>query len=254
MPQYEHQPCSVVLVRCKYPGNLGAVARVMANFGVKDLRLVSPQADPLSLEARALASHGEYLLETARHYDSLVDAVQEMVWVAGTSARIGGLFRKQNVLNVRDGMAMGSTASARGRIALVFGPEDHGLTNEEVSQCHYQLHIPAAPDYNVLNLAQAVGITLYEWYQVSQPTSREEPAALASAGDLAQMYGHLEASLRAIHFIWGEKGESVAHALRHLLYRAQPTESENKLLHGLARQLQWYVEHHPPAAKKEEAS
>ena len=261
----EHQACSVVLVRTKYPGNLGAVARAMANFGLRDLRLVAPEADPLSLEARALASHGEPLLEQATWFDTLADAIADTVWVAGTSARSGGLFRRQNVLAVREGMPLARKASKRGRVAIVFGPEDHGLTNDEVSQCHYQLRIPASPEYPVLNVAQAVVITLYEWLQTgrcdaeemeneegqSRNVARDEGCgqvspALATTGDLATMYTHLESALRAVHFIWGEKGDSVAHALRHLLYRAQPTELENKLLHGLARQLLWYVERHPP--------
>lgn len=245
MPTNDDHVCTVVLVRTKYPGNLGSVARAMANFGVRDLRLVTPEADPLSLEARALASHGESLLASAQCFPALAEAIADAIWVAGTSARTGGLYRRQNVLTVREGMVKAS--GQKGRVAIVFGPEDHGLTNEEVSQCHFQLQIPASPEYPVLNVAQAVAITLYEWLQ-STPIDAEEMSspALASAGDLATMYAHLEAALRAVHFIWGEKGDSVAHALRHLLYRAQPTELENKLLHGLARQLLWYVERHPP--------
>jgi tRNA/rRNA methyltransferase len=274
VPTTDGHACAVVLVRTKYPGNLGSVARAMANFGVRDLRLVTPEADPLSLEARALASHGESLLAQAQRYSTLAEAIADAVWVAGTSARTGGLYRRQNVLPAREGMAR--ARAQQGRVAIVFGPEDHGLTNEEVSQCHFQLQIPASPEYPVLNLAQAVVITLYEWFQWgmavaegreneagsrehapgrSGKVAREEggspESALATTGDLATMYDHLESALRAVHFIWGEKGDSVAHALRHLLYRAQPTELENKLLHGLARQLHWYVERHPPQKAKQ---
>ncbi|MFT3881526.1 MAG: hypothetical protein QM703_17900 [Gemmatales bacterium] len=120
------------------------------------------------------------------------------------------------------------------------------MTNDEVSLCHQLIHISAHPDYPVLNLAQAVAISLYEWYQVAgaiAPSGQASPPA--SAGELDRMFEHLEEALRAIHFVWGEKGPSVFHALRHLISRAQPTEVENKLLHGLARQMLWYVNKHP---------
>jgi tRNA/rRNA methyltransferase len=219
----------------------------MANFGVTDLRLVTPEADPQAQEARVMASHGEQVLEQTHEYPTLVDAVADCVWVACTSSRLGGLFRQQNVASVREGMDQGRSASRRGRVAVVFGPENDGLTNEEVSLCHQLIHISAHPDYYVLNLAQAVAICLYEWYHlVGGASSSEQHSPPASAGELDRMFVHLEEALRAIHFVWGEKGPSVFHALRHLISRAQPTEVENKLLHGLARQLLWYVEHHPP--------
>ncbi|HQR07481.1 MAG TPA: RNA methyltransferase [Gemmatales bacterium] len=242
----QESPCSIVLVRTKFAGNLGAVARAMANFGVTDLRLVTPEADPQALEARAMASHGEAVLERSRRFATLVDAVADCGWVACTSSRLGGLFRHQNVVSLREGVEQGRAASRRGRVALVFGPENDGLTNDEVSLCHQLIHISAHPDYYVLNLAQAVAISLYEWYQLAgAAASPEQAAAPASAGELDRMFEHLEDGLRAIHFVWGEKGPSVFHALRHLISRAQPTEVENKLLHGLARQMLWYAKRHP---------
>jgi tRNA/rRNA methyltransferase len=241
------QRCCIVLVRPRIAGNVGAVARAMANFGLNHLRLVAPLADPLTLDARALASHGERLLDTARHFPDLVSAVADCVWVAGTSARTGGLFRRQNVIPVREGMHLGKDRAAAGKVALVFGPEDHGLLTEEVSLCHHLITIPTHDDYNVLNLAQAVVICAYEWFLATQDAQPlNEPDTLAPAEELHRMFDHLEQSLRAVHYLWGEKGPSVMHALRHLLSRSQPTVVETKLLHGLARQLLWYVEHHEP--------
>jgi tRNA/rRNA methyltransferase len=160
-----HQSCSVVLVRTKFAGNLGSVARAMANFGVTDLRLVTPEASPAASEARALASHGEPLLDQARTYPSLREAVADCVWVCATSARQGGLYRKQNTLDLKEAVLLGKTQAVNGPIAFVFGPEDHGLTNDEISLCHHLLHINTCPEYGVLNLAQAAVICLYEWYQ-----------------------------------------------------------------------------------------
>lgn len=237
-----HQACCVILVRTKFDGNLGSVARAMLNFGISELRLVNPLANPCSHEARSMATHGAMLLEKSQTFQSLTDAITDCVWTGCTSARTGGLFRKQNVVELQHGIQKARETSDRGRIALVFGPEDHGLTNEEISICNYVLTIPANADYPVLNLAQAVVITLYEWYLSNglNPT-KHEAVQLASAYQTQCMFEHLEAALRAIHFVWGEKGPSVFHAIRHLLGRAQITETENKLLHGLARQISWYV-------------
>jgi TrmH family RNA methyltransferase len=242
-----------VLVRPKIAGNLGAVARAMTNFGLTDLRLVTPEADPLSLEARALATHGEPRLQTARCFPDLVTAVGDCVWVAATSARTGGLFRRQNVMPVRNGVQHAAQAARDGSVAFVFGPEDHGLTTEEVSRCHFLLTIPTHTEYGVLNLAQAVVVCCYEWFLACHDSLEvNEADPIAPADELHRAFVHLEEALRAVHYVWGEKGPSVMHALRHLFNRARPTVVETKLLHGLARQLLWHVAHHD--RKPEEAS
>src|SRR5205823_715640 len=89
--------CCIVLVRPKFAGNIGSVARAMRNFGVSDLRLVAPEANPLAQEARQFSTQGEAILEQAKQFPDLGSAVADCVWVAGTSARLGGLFRRQNV-------------------------------------------------------------------------------------------------------------------------------------------------------------
>jgi len=242
--------CCIVLVHPKIAGNIGAVARAMKNFGITDLRLVDPVADPLAQEARQLSTQGENILGQAKRFASLTEAVADCVWVAGTSARLGGLFRRQNVMTIQEGMQLGVQRAQAGTIALVFGPEDHGLTTEEVSLCHHLLTIPTAEEYGVLNLAQAVVVCLYEWHLATADRFlSEERDAVAAAAELQRMFEHLEEALRAVHYVWGEKGPSVMHAIRHLLSRAQPTDVEVKLLHGLARQLLWYVERHPMDAK-----
>jgi tRNA/rRNA methyltransferase len=243
------QQCCIVLVRPQFPGNIGSVARAMANFQAGELRLVAPHADAAAQEARQLATRGEPILQQARSFPDLRSAVEDCVWTAATSARLGGLFRRQNVVTARQAAGIGHANARAGRIALVFGPEDHGLTTEEVSRCHHLITIPAAPSYNVLNLAQSVVICLYELFiaglesQESLPTGRKSAAATAS--ELDRTFDHLEEGLRAVHYVWGEKGPSVMHALRHLLSRAQPSVDEARLLHGLARQLLWYAQHHP---------
>jgi tRNA/rRNA methyltransferase len=250
--------CRVVLVRPQIAANVGAVARAMRNFGLSDLVLVEPAADPADREARRLATHGEGILDRARRVTEFGEAVADCVLVAATSARTGGLFRAQTVGWPEQIMPAVIDAAGQGPAALVFGTESSGLTNEEVSRCHFLIHIPADADYPALNLAQSVVICLYElrlaWMRDVQPSrERERPEVEASQLPVAhaprspvadcatqeQMYAHLRDALEAIHFLYGEKSDALMHAVRHLIGRAKPTRMEVKLLHGLARQLLW---------------
>src|SRR5262249_13306432 len=165
--------CRIVLVRPQIAGNLGATARVMRNMGLSELVLVAPEADPADPQARQLSTHGEPILEEARVVPDFGAAVADCVLVAGTSARTGGLFRRQSVGTPDESMPRLVEGLPSGPVALVFGPEPTGLTNEEVTRCHHLIHIPADPTYPALNLAQAVAICLYElrhaWLRYHEP-------------------------------------------------------------------------------------
>src|SRR5690349_18512044 len=139
--------CRVVLVRPHYPGNLGATARVMRNMGLSRLVLVAPVADPADREARRLSAHGEEVLDRARVVADLGEAVADCVLVVGTSARVGGPFRRQSVGSPDEVLPHLVGAAADRPVALVFGPEPSGLANAEVTRCHYLITIPADPDY-----------------------------------------------------------------------------------------------------------
>ena len=237
----------IVLVRPSLAANIGSVARVMRNFGLTDLRLVAPHADPLCEEAKKLSTHGEAILHSARTARDFGEAVGDCVLIAGTSARLGGLFRQQNLQPIASAMPEIIAAMASGPIALVFGPEATGLSNEEVCRCHYLLTIPADVSYPVLNLAQAVAVCLYELYQARYEHAQSLPSAeIAPLADQERMFEQLEDALQAIHFLWDERAPAQMHAIRHLVGRAKPSPMEVKILQGLARQIRWYVEHHPP--------
>jgi tRNA/rRNA methyltransferase len=238
--------CRVVLVRPQIAANVGAVARAMRNFGLSHLALVDAIADPTDREARRLATHGEEILNNARRVTEFGEAVADCVLVAATSARTGGLFRAQTVGWPEQVMPTIIAAAGQGPVALVFGTESSGLTNEEVSRCHYLIHVPADTDYPALNLAQSVVICLYElrlaWLHGERRGVSPTWPDLSPPADFAtqeQMYAHLRDALEAIHFLYGEKADALMHAVRHLIGRAQPTEMEVKLLHGLARQMEW---------------
>src|SRR5262249_38842421 len=153
--------CQVVLVRPAIAANLGAAARVMRNMGLSELVLVAPAADPADRNARQLSTHGEAILEQARVVAELGEAVADCPFVVGTSARIGGPYRRQSVGPPEAIMPRVVEALRTGPAALVFGTESNGLSNAEVTRCHSLIHIPADPAYPALNLAQAVAICLY---------------------------------------------------------------------------------------------
>ncbi|MCI0641188.1 MAG: RNA methyltransferase [Gemmataceae bacterium] len=254
------QHCRVVLVETLYPGNLGATARVMRNLGFRDLVLVAPTADPLDERARKLSTHGEDILRRARITTDLGDAVGDCTIVVGTSARTGGPFRRQSVGTPQAILPrVVEILAADQPAALVFGSEPNGLANELVSRCHFLIEIPADPEYPAFNLAQAVAICLYElrqqWRSVGQAfqpadpprqtgtsAPQEEPASFATQ---EQMFGQLRVALEELHFLYGDKGPALMHALRHLLGKARPSVMEVQILQGLARQIRWYVQNHP---------
>ncbi len=235
--------CRVVLVRPQFAGNVGSVARVMRNMGLSDLVLVAPEADINDRQARQLSTHGEEILDRARIVSDFGDAIADCVFVAATSARKGGLFRRQSVGLPEEVAAILVEALPSGPAAVVFGPERTGLTDEEVTRCHHLLHIPAAEDYAALNLAQAAAITLYEvrraWLRRTSDiplSQQEQPAPFA---DQERAFEQLRLALEEIHFLYGEKGPVLMHGLRHLIGRARPSAMEVRLLLGVARQIQY---------------
>jgi tRNA/rRNA methyltransferase len=237
------EQCRVVLVRPHIAANLGATARVMRNLGFSDLALVQPQCEPLDPHARQLSAQGEGVLHQARAFTGFGEAVADCVFVAATSARTGGLFRRQSLGTPEEILPKLSDALARGPAALVFGPEPSGLTNDEITRCHFLIHIPNDPVYPALNLAQAVAICLYElrrcWLARTEPA--KVPEQLASFAEQEQMFERLRSALEEIHFLYGAKADSLMHALRHLLGRAMLTPMEVDVLNGLARQIRWFV-------------
>jgi len=235
--------CRVVLVRPKIAANLGATARAMRNLGLAELVLVAPEADPGDPQARRLSTHGEEILTRARRVAEFGEAVADCVFVAGTSARVGGPVRRQSVGTPEEVMPHLVAALSAGPAALVFGPEPSGLSNAEVARCHSLIHIPADPTYPALNLAQAVAICLYElrrtWLQSTPPAAPVPNIAPFAVQE--RMFHSLRTALEEIHFLYGPKADALMHALRHLIGRAGPTAMEVDVLFGLARQLRWFA-------------
>jgi tRNA/rRNA methyltransferase len=249
--------CRVVLVGTQIAANVGSVARVLRNFGCSDLVLVAPKCDPRDEYARTTATHhAEELLQTCRIVERLDDAIADCALVAGTSARTGGLFRRQTVGPPDEIASRLVEFMSAGPVALVFGPERTGLENDDVLRCHHLINVPADESYPALNLAQAVAICAYEvrraWLRRDETAVPREVAPWAMQ---AHGFGLLREALRQVRYLHeGERGEALMHALRHLIGRAGPSPMEVNLLIGLARQLIWVMryaelpqEHEPEA-------
>src|SRR5947209_418336 len=193
--------CRVVLVRTHYPGNLGAAARVMRNFGLTDLVLVDPVTSTNELEARRMATHGLAVLDAARVVPDLGDAVSDCVFTLATSGLANGVVRQTFVGTPDEKLPALLDALDRGPVALVFGPEPHGLSNAEITRCHGLVHIPVDPTAPALNLAQAVAVCCYELHRLAaarSPRSGALPPEAAPFADQERMFGHLREAREAV--------------------------------------------------------
>jgi len=149
----------IILINTTHPGNIGSVARAMKVMGLSRLHLVTPLKFPAA-EATALASGADDLLQNAEIHPNLDSALKGVSLVLGTSARLRTLSMPQ--LDVRAAAEKAVAEAGQHEVAILFGRERHGLTNEEMQRCHYLLNIPANPDYSSLNLSQAVQVLSYE--------------------------------------------------------------------------------------------
>jgi tRNA/rRNA methyltransferase len=226
----------VVLVRPKSSGNVGSVARAMKNFGVADLVLVAPRRFR-RFSAQAMAVHGRELLDSMRIVDSLVEAVADCGWVVGTTCR-PGLYRRRS-RTPRDVARDVRAVAARNRVALVFGPEDTGLENEDLKLVNELVTIPTSPDYPSLNVAQAALLCLYEIHLAGR-VRRAEPA-LAGSSRLEQMYARLREALLAVGFLPETNPEHILFALRGMFGRARLEERDVRIWLGIARQIEWFA-------------
>lgn len=233
----------IVLVRPHYAGNIGSVARLMANFGHRDLVLVDPIASVTDHDARRLATHGVTILDSARIVSGLPEALADCVATFATGGLADGVQRQSVVGTPREKLPFLRESVGSGPVALVFGPEPHGLTTAEVGICHGMIHIPTGYEFPSLNLSQAVAICLYEWHLLTSKIEKTPNSDLANHADLDRMFAHLKEAFEAIHYVYGTKGDPLMHAFRHVLSRAKPTNQEVRMLHGLARQMLYLAGH-----------
>lgn len=220
----------VVLVETTHPGNIGAAARAIKNMGFSRLYLVRPREFP-SAEATARASGADDLLGSATVCESLPEALSGCSLVFGASARLRTI-----PWPLVDARRCGELAVAHpGEVALVFGREHAGLTNEELEYCNYLVHIPTNPDFSSLNVAAAVQVVAYELAMAGGAGVEpgEEKDAPATADELEGLYSHLEETLVQLAFLDPGNPRQLMRRMRRLFNRAQLEMTEVNILRGV---------------------
>ena len=232
----------IVLVGTTHPGNIGASARAMKTMGLSQLVLVNPSHYP-SADATARASGADDVLFHAQVVPDLETALQGCRLVIGTSARSRGISCPE--ISPRECATELMTASAISDVALVFGREHSGLTNDELDRCQRTVCIPANPDYSSLNLAAAVQILGYELRlaagaatAVSSVAVTDTDALPATAEAMAGFYQHLETVLLQVGFLDPANPRHLMRRLRRLFNRIQPEQKEVHILRGILTSIQ----------------
>ena len=229
-----------VLAGTRSPGNIGAAARAIKNFGFERLDVAAPACDPLDDSARRMAVDARDVLEAMRAWPSLDAALTGARTVVGTSRRTGKHRRPHYRL---DEVASALVDLARaGDVACVFGPEDHGLRDDELDRCTHLVYVQTSAELPSLNVAQAVLLMAYELHRAEShgapaPDDPLEPPADHAAREA--MYLHLERALLAIGFLGRDSREVLMRRFRRALGRAALTAEEVRMLRGIARQTLW---------------
>jgi tRNA/rRNA methyltransferase len=237
---------AVVLVEPAGPLNVGSVARLCANFGLSQLRLVAPRCDHLGEEARRMAVHAEAVLEQAELFPDLRAALADCRRVVATSGRM-----EEEALPLsspRECLGWLTATPAEHQAALVFGREDRGLSNQELLQAGRILRLSTSESYASLNLSHAVGICLHELQRddsaaAEDPSNSNEPCERSG---LEAALGDAEDLLLEVGFLYPHTSEARMGKLRALLQRAAIRDEEVALLRGMVRQLRWAAQRHCP--------
>ncbi len=234
----------IILVHTSHPGNIGGVARAMKNMGLSNLVLVAPQRFP-DEQANWRAAGADDVLEAARIVETLEEAVADCHYIVGTSAR--GRRIPWPILDPRACAVKVEAEASKGQVAIVFGREDRGLTNEELHQCHLHLHIPSCEDYSSLNLAMAVQVVCYElrMLMLAPETSNNEfdqwDVDFSSAENVERFFKHLEETLTDIGFLDPANPRQLMVRLRRLYSRVRLDEMELNILRGILTETQTWV-------------
>ena len=240
----------VILVSPRNPLNIGAVARAMANFGFSHLIVAAPYA-PHWREARSAIGAPE-LLERAKETNSLADAVSQCTFVVGTGTLT---YRKpeQPVISLPSlGSILEQELAGDGRIALVFGPEKHGLTRDDLSRCHVLVEIPTDANQPSMNLGQAVAVCLYELASRSPSAEKTTPRApsRASSKSLDRLTDFIEQTMTAAGYSRPAIQAANSHDLRLMLRRLALSGPDLRRILGLFRRILWRLQAtHRPQSK-----
>jgi len=238
-PAFDTARVRFVLVRPQSAGNIGSAARALKNLGFSRLVLVDPACDPLDAEGLKMAVEARNVLRAAERHADLDLALEGATTVVGTSRRTG---RQRKPHRSIDELGAELARRGTGELAVVFGPEDSGLTDRDLDRCTHLVYLPSADDYPSFNLAQAVLLVAYELRRRDWPSQKADVETPADHGGREAMFRHLERALSAIGFVHAQTVEPIMRRLRRMLGRSGLTDDDVRLLRGLARQTLWAAE------------
>ncbi len=239
------QKTNLILVEPSGSLNIGSVARLCENFGIKELRLVTPRCDPNNDEARRMALKGKKLLDKAKEFSCLLDAIADCPRVVATAGRID--HGTIPLCSPEEAIKWSIETSKKSSIALVFGREDRGLTNQELLLAQKVITIQTSKNYKSLNLSHAVAIVLHELQRCEAQRSTnnqevidaEDPATPKQINDCLN---DTEALLLKIGFLYKHTTKARMSKIRALLQRAKVRPEEVSLIRGVLRQMRWAIE------------
>jgi tRNA/rRNA methyltransferase len=231
---------TIVLKGPKFPGNVGSAARCAKNMGIGRLIVVGNR--DLDDEAvRQMATHvSKDIVDSIRHFDTLDEALADFSWIVGTTARQGS--GRGPVVSPRRMAESLVAISQENEIALLFGPEDTGLTNDDLRFCQTVVTIPTM-GFKSLNLSHAVMIICYELFIAGMVEEAKPMGKMAGSRELEAMYVKLKAVLQAIGFLNPENPDYWMMHIRRLFARTTLQAREVKILRGICRQIEWYGDH-----------
>ncbi len=232
--------CGLILVRPKYPENIGAAARIACNFGISQLTVVADEPPEQERMLKMATHKAAHLIEQLQICASAREAAEPYQFIVGTTAR-QGKYRTVEVKYPREVMAELVPLIAGGsRAAIMFGPESSGLSNEDLDLCQFALTIPTA-DFSSLNLAQAVAICCYELYMAAGNAMLQSGgSSYANSHELEGMYEHIDQALSRIGFIHDTSRSYWMRNIRQFLSRTKVKKKEASLIRGVCRKFLWH--------------
>ena len=228
----------IVLVGTTHPGNIGAAARAMKNMGIKNLSLVEPKEFPSDV-AIYRSKAAKDILEHAQVFNSLEESISDCELVIGTSAR--GRKVPWPILNPKEAAEEVSRSSSHHKIAIIFGREDRGLTNEELGLCNLHVNIPTDPDYSSLNLAQAVQILVYEIRQAILGEQEDKDywdVELANNDQTELLINHMDELMQQVEFYDVDNPRKLLLRVRRFFKRSRIDVMETNIFRGLFATIQ----------------
>jgi len=229
----------IILSGTRHPGNIGSTARAMANMGLSRLSLAAPQCE-INEEAYRMAKAGKGVLDTARIFPSLRNAVEETHLLVGTTGKSGGYRADASTPNTLAPKILSHAADQT--VGILFGPEDTGLIDDDLLLCQLLIRVPTNREASSLNLAQAVLIVAYELMRGNLSGEHGRALKLASLEQTEAMYVQLEQALLEIGFLHPQNSRHMMFAIRKMLGRAGLESADVGVLRGIARQIRWYAQ------------